>query len=33
MIKQLLTEGDRLTERKDYNLANATYESVFLKTD
>ena len=30
MIKQLLTEGDRLTERKDYNLANATYESVFL---
>lgn len=30
MAKQLLSEGDRLVERKDYNLANATYESVFL---
>ena len=30
MIQELLAEGDRLTERKDYNLANATYESIFL---
>ncbi len=30
MMKQLLAEGDRLVERKDYNLANATYESIFL---
>lgn len=30
MIKQLLAEGDRLVENKDYNSANATYESVFL---
>lgn len=30
MTDQLLTEGDRLVENKDYNLANATYESVFL---
>ena len=30
MMKQLLEEGDRLVERKDYNLANATYESIFL---
>lgn len=30
MIKQLLEEGDQLMEKKDYNLANATYESIFL---
>lgn len=30
MIDQLLQEGDRLAEKKDYNQANATYESVFL---
>lgn len=30
MLKALLAEGDRLAEQKDYNLANATYESVFL---
>ena len=30
MTEQLLMEGDRLVEKKDYNLANATYESIFL---
>ena len=30
MIKESLAEGDRLTERKEYNLANASYESVFV---
>ena len=30
MVEELLKEGDRLMEKKDYNLANATYESVFL---
>ncbi|MBI4372992.1 MAG: hypothetical protein HY585_04625 [Candidatus Omnitrophica bacterium] len=27
---QLLVEGDRLAEAKNYDLANATYESIFL---
>ena len=30
MIKQLLEEGDQYAEGKNYNLANASYESVFL---
>ncbi|GEM_PF-5035734 len=30
MIQELLSEGDKLVERKDYNQANATYETVFL---
>ncbi len=30
MLKQLFVEGDQYTEEKNYNLANATYESVFL---
>ena len=30
IVKQLLEEGDQYVERKDYNLANASYESVFL---
>ncbi len=30
MAKQLIAEGDRQAEEKNYNLANATYESVFL---
>ena len=30
MISQLLEEGDRYLKEKNYNLANASYESVFL---
>ena len=30
MADQLLVEGDRYMEAKNYDLANATYESVFL---
>ncbi len=30
MVKEFLKEGDRLKDQKDYNLANAAYESVFL---
>ena len=30
MVKQLLAEGDQYASEKNYNLANATYESVFL---
>ena len=30
MVKQLLSEGDQYAEGKNYNLANASYESVFL---
>lgn len=30
MVSQLLREGDRYFEEKNYNLANATYESIFL---
>src|SRR3989338_9308247 len=30
MADQLLAEGDRYMEEKNYDLANATYESVFL---
>ena len=30
MVNQLIDEGDRLTKQKDYNVANATYESIFL---
>ena len=30
MIKQLLEEGDRFAQQKEYNLANASYESVFV---
>ena len=30
MVKKLLVEGDQYAEGKNYNLANATYESVFL---
>lgn len=30
MIKQLLLEGDQHFKQKNYNLANASYESVFL---
>lgn len=30
MVKQLILEGDQYADGKNYNLANATYESVFL---
>ena len=30
LVKGLLEEGDRYVEKKNYNLANAAYESVFL---
>jgi len=30
LIQQLLEDGDRYTREKNYNIANATYESVFL---
>ena len=29
-VDELLTEGNQYFEQKNYNLANATYESVFL---
>lgn len=30
MIQELMAEGDRYADEKNYNLANAAYESVFL---
>jgi hypothetical protein len=30
MIRELLAEGDRYADEKNYNLANAAYESIFL---
>ena len=30
MIKELMAEGDRYADEKNYNLANAAYESIFL---
>jgi tetratricopeptide (TPR) repeat protein len=30
MIQELIAEGDRYLEEKNYNLANAAYESIFL---
>lgn len=30
MIQQLLAEGDQYLAEKNYNLANASYESIFL---
>jgi tetratricopeptide (TPR) repeat protein len=30
MIQELMAEGDRYSDEKNYNLANAAYESVFL---
>ena len=30
MIRELMAEGDRYSEEKNYNLANAAYESIFL---
>lgn len=30
MILELLAEGDRYSDEKNYNLANATYESIFF---
>ena len=30
MIEELLKEGDKLAEQKEYNQANATYETIFL---
>ena len=30
MIKELIAEGDRYSTEKNYNLASAAYESVFL---
>ena len=30
MIKELLIEGDRYVQERNYNLANAAYESIFL---
>lgn len=30
MIQELMAEGDRYVDEKNYNLANAAYESIFL---